>query len=255
MNCLASPFARSAAASGWAASADETSKIGPNTSFRATKAAAMPQLVRRNWRRSIPSLRALASERSLSRSSKRRWRCVCGRGLNSPFDTMRVGTGDLKSSLSAGSVCASSRLLRKIPMPLLPWYAWAKHRRTVAAAHKERSFLPDCDNTHPRQNRRQGGAGQDVIAKAIVCAAGQPWSPSPFDLYAYEEGIDLPEIVSWGGRSDLTSSVADDLLSLWDRGSGPRGREEPCWHALMPPRRVEFGDNAQDRHLAELDAH
>jgi hypothetical protein len=27
-----------------------------------------------------------------------RWRRVCGRGLNSPFDTIRVGTGDLKSS-------------------------------------------------------------------------------------------------------------------------------------------------------------
>src|SRR5690348_9486819 len=120
MNCPASPPARWAAASGWAASAGETSKIGPNTSFSATKAAAMPQLVRRNCRRSIPSLRALASERSLSRSSNCRWRRVCGKGLNSPFDTIRVGTGDLKSSPSAGSVCASSRLLRKIPMAFPP---------------------------------------------------------------------------------------------------------------------------------------
>src|SRR5216683_3245962 len=87
---------------------------------------------------------------------------------------------------------------------------------------------------------------------ATILTPGSHGAPSPFDLYAYEEGIDLPEIVSWGGRSDLTSSVADDLLSLWDRGSGPRGREEPCWHALMPSRRVEFRDNAQASILPSL---
>ena len=106
---------------GLAASAGDTSKTRPNTSLSATKAAAMPQLVRRKLRRSIPSLRALVSARALSRSSNCRWRAVCGSGLNSPFDTTRVGTGDRNASVSAGSVAASSRLLKKIAMLLLPF--------------------------------------------------------------------------------------------------------------------------------------
>ena len=68
--------------------------IGPNTSFMATKAAAMPQVERRNWRRSRPNLRPFSSAKSLSRLSTLRWSAVCGSGLNSPFDTICIGTGD-----------------------------------------------------------------------------------------------------------------------------------------------------------------
>src|SRR5215472_3537502 len=153
MNCPANAFARCAAASSWAASAGDTSKTRPNTSLSATKAAAMPQLVRKKLRRSIPSLRALVSARSLSRSSNCRWRAVCGNGLNSPFDTMRVGTGDRNPNFSAGSVSASSRLLKKIAIPLLPWF------RLATADCAERS--PSLSNirkydTPPGRTRGQG---------------------------------------------------------------------------------------------------
>jgi len=37
---------------------------------------------------------------------------VWGSGLNSPFDTICVGTGDLKEPISAGEVRFSSSLLR-----------------------------------------------------------------------------------------------------------------------------------------------
>ena len=84
----------------------------------------MPQLVRRNCRRSIPSLRALALGKIFEPFLELPLAPVCGSGLNSPFDTIRVGTGDLKSSLSAGSVCANSRLLRKSPWP--PPLVWLR---------------------------------------------------------------------------------------------------------------------------------
>jgi hypothetical protein len=111
-----SACARSAAAAGSAASAGDTSNTLPKTSFSAINAVAMPQLVRRKLRRLVPNLFAAAPASSFSRASN--WRCcgVCGNGLNSPFDTIRVGTGERNAAFSANSVAASSRLLRKVPI-------------------------------------------------------------------------------------------------------------------------------------------
>src|SRR6516162_1050011 len=120
MNWPARLFTRSAAAAGSAASARSITNNLPKTSFIARKAAAMPQLVRRNCRRSSPSLGAIASAISLTRSSKRRCCAVCGNGLNSPFDTIWVGTGERNAARSAGSVRESSDLLSIRPIDILP---------------------------------------------------------------------------------------------------------------------------------------
>jgi len=79
----------------------------PNTSFMARKAAAIPPVPARNCRRLIPSFLAAESAISLIRCSTCFCWSVCGWGMYSPLETIRVGTGDWKSSVSAGAHRAS----------------------------------------------------------------------------------------------------------------------------------------------------
>jgi hypothetical protein len=69
----------------------------------------MPQLVRRKLRRLYPSFSAAPSANSFSRASNRRCCGVCGKGLNSPLEIIRVGAGERNAARSAGFVCANSR--------------------------------------------------------------------------------------------------------------------------------------------------
>jgi hypothetical protein len=93
----------------------------------------MPQLVRRKFRLESPSFFAVPSANSFSRASN--WRCcgVCGKGLNSPLETIRVGTGERNAARSAGRVRANSRLLRNPVIVVLPKafdFAGALHAAT-----------------------------------------------------------------------------------------------------------------------------
>src|SRR5262249_39676656 len=90
-------------ASGSLASADETSKKLPKTSFRAMRAAAMPGPVRRKRRRSMPSARALRSLRSRNRSSTAFCCGPCGGGVDSSVDPIPVGIGDGVSIVASRS--------------------------------------------------------------------------------------------------------------------------------------------------------
>ena len=118
-NCLASARARAAARSGSATSADSTTKCGPNTSFMATKAAAIPAAVFRNLRRGNPCLRASGSASSRRRSSNLRCSSLRGGGVNSPLVTACVGMGDSLRNLDARVVLLSSSGVRKHPMAAL----------------------------------------------------------------------------------------------------------------------------------------
>src|SRR5215472_14910044 len=120
MNWPARLLLRSAAAAGSAASARSITNNWPKTSFIARNAAAIPQPVRKNCRLLRPSFGAMSSAISLTRSSKRRCCAVCGNGLNSPFETIWVGTGEWNAACSAGSVCESSDLLSIRPIEILP---------------------------------------------------------------------------------------------------------------------------------------
>src|SRR5262249_60787146 len=101
MNWSLGPFSLNASRS--FASADETSKKVPKTSFRAMRAAAMPGPVRRERRRSMPSARALRSLRSRNRSSTAFCCGPCGGGMNSSLDAIRVGIGDGVSIVASRS--------------------------------------------------------------------------------------------------------------------------------------------------------
>src|SRR5215218_8754291 len=120
MNWLRRASLRAAAASGSAASAEPTSNNGPKTSFIARNAAAMPLLERRKPRRPRPSRRPWVSAISSSRASTCRCAGLCGNGLNSPFETICVGTGEWNAALSAGARPASSRPLKKLPIGFPP---------------------------------------------------------------------------------------------------------------------------------------
>jgi len=93
---------------GLPASAGVTSKTRPKTSSSATR-AVVPQLVRGKFRRLYPNFSATPSANSFSRASNRRCCGVCGKGLNSPLEIIRVGTGERSAARSAGFVCANSR--------------------------------------------------------------------------------------------------------------------------------------------------
>jgi len=71
----------------------------------------MPDAVVRNRRRVMPWRFASTPPSSLSRPSTRRWRAVCGAGMNSSLDTLCVGIGPAKAWVSAGNRLASSRSL------------------------------------------------------------------------------------------------------------------------------------------------
>ena len=111
-NCLDRAPARWFATPGVWASAGLTSKSGPNTSFMARNAAAMPALEARNRRRSMPCRGPRPSAISLMRASPRCCSRVWGSGTNSPLETIWVGTGEAKAATSAGAVRVSSSSLR-----------------------------------------------------------------------------------------------------------------------------------------------
>ena len=87
MNWSASPFARSFASSGVAASALLTPNSGPYTSFMATNAAAMPAALWKNLRRLMPWCFASWVPSALMRASTCFCFAVCGRGENSSLAT------------------------------------------------------------------------------------------------------------------------------------------------------------------------
>src|ERR1700683_5195439 len=82
----------------------------PYTSFIARNDAASPPVPMRNLRRLVPSLLAASSASSLTRYSTCFWSSVCGCAMDSPLETIRVGTGATNGSVSAGATrlcCAS----------------------------------------------------------------------------------------------------------------------------------------------------
>src|ERR1041385_4524005 len=85
----------------------------------ATKAAAMPQLVRRNWRRLRPSRAALASASSTMRRSTFFWVALCLGGRYSPLETIWVGIGVAAEASSAPATRRCSRSLSQIPIGFL----------------------------------------------------------------------------------------------------------------------------------------
>jgi hypothetical protein len=85
--------AAAAKAAGSNISTKLTLKKRPKTSFMASNVAAMPPELCRNFRRLIPSL-LLASSASASTRASTRFCCsVCGTGMYSPFEIIRVGMG------------------------------------------------------------------------------------------------------------------------------------------------------------------
>ena len=82
----------------------------PYTSFIARNDAASPPVPMRNLRRVVPSRLAASSASSLTLYSTCFWSSVCGCGMYSPLETIRVGTGATNGSVSAGATrlcCAS----------------------------------------------------------------------------------------------------------------------------------------------------
>ena len=72
----------------------------------------MPPVLVRNRRRSMPSFLLAGSASSWIRASTRFCFSVCGTGMYSPFETIRVGTGDGNGSPSSArahlAICSSS---------------------------------------------------------------------------------------------------------------------------------------------------
>ena len=74
---------------------------GPNTVFMATKAADIPALPTRNWRRPMPCRGASSSASASISLSTRCCARVCGNGVNSPLEIIWVGTGEPSAAVSA----------------------------------------------------------------------------------------------------------------------------------------------------------
>src|SRR5215468_12091543 len=76
----------------------------------------MPQLVRRNFRRSSPSRFPFSSASSIVRRSTRFWISLWGGGRYSPFDTICVGIGVSADAVSAPATKRCSRSLSQLAM-------------------------------------------------------------------------------------------------------------------------------------------
>src|ERR1700750_1679490 len=85
----------------------------------ATNAAAIPQLVRKNWRRFRPNRRAVASASSLIRASPLFWVALGGGGRYSPLETIWVGIGVAAEAASAPATRRCSRSLSQLPIGFL----------------------------------------------------------------------------------------------------------------------------------------
>src|ERR671912_2236870 len=79
----------------------------------------MPQLVRRNCRRSRPSRLAFASASSTIRRSTFFWVALCLGGRYSPLETIWVGIGVSAEASSAPATRRCSRSLSQIPIDFL----------------------------------------------------------------------------------------------------------------------------------------
>ena len=108
MNWPLSALARALAISGVCASARLTMYIGPNVSFIATKAAAMPAEPWKKRRRDMPWCLASSLPMALTRVSNSRCLAVWGPGKNSSLENGWVGIGERKVAVSAGISRASS---------------------------------------------------------------------------------------------------------------------------------------------------
>jgi len=101
-----------ARASGSNSSASVTLKKCPYTSFMASSPAAMPPEPPRNCRRLTPSFLLARSASSPMRASTCFCRGVCGAGMYSPLETIRVGTGERAGSATSArshrATCSSS---------------------------------------------------------------------------------------------------------------------------------------------------
>ena len=76
--------------------------------FIASNVAAMPPELLKNARRLMPSLSLAVAASSSIRASTRRCCSVCGTGMYSPFEIIRVGIGErTDSATSARSHCAT----------------------------------------------------------------------------------------------------------------------------------------------------
>jgi hypothetical protein len=73
--------------SGVCASARETPKIGPYVSFMATKAAAMPEALLKNFRREVPNFLAISEPMAFTLASYSLCFGVCREGMNSSLET------------------------------------------------------------------------------------------------------------------------------------------------------------------------
>src|SRR6516164_4671648 len=78
----------------------------------ASNAAAMPPEPARNWRRLMPSFLLASSASSSSRASTRFCWSVCGAGMYSPLEIIRIGTGERSGSATSArshlATCSAS---------------------------------------------------------------------------------------------------------------------------------------------------
>ena len=119
MNWSLSAAARSCAIAGVAASARLTSNTVPKVSFSATKPAAMPAAVWKNWRRLRPCLPPSSSPIASRRASTSFCFSLCGGGVNSSLETICVGMGVACGNSSDGISSLISCSVRN-PMHSLP---------------------------------------------------------------------------------------------------------------------------------------
>src|SRR6266487_851031 len=124
----------------------------------ARNAAAMPQLVRMNWRRLRPSRLALMSANSRMRRSSRFCVSLCGGGRYSPFDTIWVGIGVAAQVVSAPATRRCSRSLSQEPIVIPPClfsqprsisdFGRSGHRGDAMTIRSNESTRRDCAEYH-----------------------------------------------------------------------------------------------------------
>jgi len=94
------------------------------------------------------------SAKSFSRASNRRYCGVCGKGLNSPLEIIRVGTGERNAARSAGFVCANSR--SRTPSSSSP------HSFSAPRACERQDRFLEMFVADRKRDRRSRGAGSQL---------------------------------------------------------------------------------------------
>src|SRR6516162_4605349 len=118
----------------------------------ASNAAAMPPEPARNWRRLMPSFLLASSASSSSRASTRFCWSVCGAGMYSPFEIIRVGTGE-----RTGSATSARWHLLTCSASSSPWSSSQTRPDSFHFALDMVIFLPSWNNRCPPSG---GIAGQ-----------------------------------------------------------------------------------------------